>query len=173
MPKRKADSEEIQGRKQPPPALRRNIHSNSTNIPGPSIVQPIQVASKDDRYSTSHNGVRGLLLPPRKTRDRIWANALGSQTIHLRYTGAEITFVGGGGMPSKEISNMPLDGTTTSAPPTSQSQLSTNCRCNMASQTATATTSSAATDLPQPTQLRASETERSQRYPHRHQFLLH
>lgn len=84
MPKRKADSEELQGRVRPPPAVRRSTRLANLQCQAP--IQPIHVASKDDRRMTSPSGTRDLLSLPREIRDKIWSEVLGDRTIHLRYT---------------------------------------------------------------------------------------
>jgi hypothetical protein len=100
MPKRKADSEKLQGCVQPPPALRRS--TPLTNLQSQVPTQAIHVASKDDRRTTSPSGTRDLLSLPKETRDRIWSEVLGDRTLHLRYTPAYITCSGGGGRPTIE-----------------------------------------------------------------------
>src|ERR1700734_3120189 len=98
MPKRKADSKELQGRVQPPPAVRRS--TRLTNLQSQVPTQAIQVASKDDQRMTSPSGTRGLLSLPKEIRDKIWSEVLGDRTIHLRYTRACTTiYAGRGGLP--------------------------------------------------------------------------
>src|SRR2546423_11726087 len=97
MPKRKADSENLQGRVQPSPAVRWSTPWSNLRSQVPT--QPIHVASKDYRTTTSPSGTRDLLSLPRETRDRIWSEILGDRTIHLRYTPAYTTHSGGGGRP--------------------------------------------------------------------------
>src|SRR5271156_2065766 len=95
MPKRKADSEKLQGHVQPPPAVRRSTPLITLQSQVPT--QPTHMASKDYRTTTSPNGTRGLLSLPKETRDKIWSEVLGDRTIHLRYTGGYTTYSGGGG----------------------------------------------------------------------------
>lgn len=100
MPKRKAESKQLQGRVQPPPAVRRS--TPLTNLQTQVPTQPIHVASKDDRRMISPGGTRDLLSLPKEIRDKIWSEVLGDRTIHLRYTPAYITYCGGGGRPAVE-----------------------------------------------------------------------
>jgi len=100
MPKRKADSKELQGCVQPPPPVRQS--TSLTNLHGQVPLQPIHVASKDDQRMTSPSGTRDLLSLPKEVRDRIWSEVLGDRTIHLRYTPAYTICSGGGGRPTVE-----------------------------------------------------------------------
>src|SRR5271168_2782698 len=99
MPKRKADPKELQGRVQPPPAVRRS--TRLTNLQCQVSIQPIHVASKDDRRVTSPSGTRDLLSLPKEIRDKIWSEVLGDRTIHLRYTDEYYKFYGGGRSPAE------------------------------------------------------------------------
>src|SRR5271168_1435331 len=92
MPKRKADPKELQGRVQPPPAVRRS--TRLTNLQCQVPILPIHVASKDDRRMTSPSGTRDLLSLPKEIRDKIWSEVLGDRTIHLRYTEEFYTIYG-------------------------------------------------------------------------------
>jgi hypothetical protein len=98
MPKRKADSKELQGCVQPPPAVRRS--TPLTNLQSQVPTQAIQVASKDNRRITSPNGTRDLPSLPKEIKDEIWSEVLGDRTIHLRYTDPSTTYCGGGGRPT-------------------------------------------------------------------------